>query len=264
MFHKKTGYPNEEEVVLCTVTNVQYNSVFCNLDEYDNKSGMIHISEVTAGRIKNIREYVSEGRKVTCKVLRVDKERGHIDLSLRRVTEGQKRDKNDVLKQEQRAENIIDHIAKESKQEPVKFYDEIAPKILAHYDYLYEAFEDIVDDKFTLIEAGIEPTLAKKIEEVIRERIKPKEVTIEGVFSITTYVENGAAIVRDALIKAREAAKPADIRLLGAGTYKITVTAEEFKEAEKRLKAAVDSVELSMKKVPTTEYKFDRIEAEKK
>ncbi len=264
MFHKKTGFPTDEEIVMCTVTNVQYNSVFCTLDEYDNKSGMIHISEVTAGRIKNIREFVAEGRKVVCKVMRVDLERGHIDLSLRRVTEGQRREKNDTLKQEQRAENILDHIAKESKKDPAVFYKEIAPAILEHYDYLFEAFEAIVEEKFKLSETSLEASVAKKIEEVVRERIKAKEVMIEGVFSVSTFAENGVALVRDALVKAREAAKPCDVRYLGAGTYKIVVTAEEFKDAEKRLKAAIDAVELAFKKVPTSEVKFERTEVEKK
>ncbi|HIH24909.1 TPA: S1 RNA-binding domain-containing protein [Candidatus Woesearchaeota archaeon] len=263
MFHRRHGYPAEDDILLCTVTSVQYNSVFCSLDEYDGKGGMIHISEVTAGRIKNIREYVSEGRKVVCKVLRVDKERGHIDLSLRRVTEGQRRDKNAALKQEQRAENIIDHIAKESKKDPAAFYAEVAPAILEHYEYLYLAFEDIVDDKFKLTETSLPAALAKKIEDTVRERIKPKSVTIEGVFSISTFAEGGVALVRDALIKGREAAAPADVRYLGAGSYKISVTAEEFKDAEKRLKAAVDAVEGSFKKSPATEVKFDRIEVEK-
>jgi translation initiation factor 2 subunit 1 len=249
---------------MCTVTNVQYNSVFCSLDEYDGKGGMIHISEVTAGRIKNIREYVAEGRKIVCKVLRVDKERGHIDLSLRRTTEGQRRDKNAALKQELRAENIIEHLAKESKKDVVAFYDEVAPPILEHYEYLFLAFEDIVEDKFKLSETSLSPALAEKIEETVRERIKPKSVTIEGVLTISTFAENGVALVRDALIKAREAAKPADIRYLGAGTYKLSVTAEEFKDAEKRLKAAVDTVEHSFKKTHTAEVKFDRIETEKK
>jgi len=45
MFYRKEGYPEENELVLCTVTSVQYNSVFCMLDQY-SKSGMIHISEV--------------------------------------------------------------------------------------------------------------------------------------------------------------------------------------------------------------------------
>ena len=68
MLYKKQGYPEEEELVLCTVTNVQHHSVFVNIDEY-NLSGMIHISEVSPGRIRNIRDYVKEGKVIVCKVL---------------------------------------------------------------------------------------------------------------------------------------------------------------------------------------------------
>jgi translation initiation factor 2 subunit 1 len=265
MLHKKIGIPQEGEIVLCTVTNVQYNSVFCTLDEYryegQEVSGMIHISEVSAGRIRNIREFVQEGKKVYCKILTVDKQRGHIDLSLRRVTEGQKRDKNMTLKQEQKAENILDHLAKEKKVEPAKFYQDVAIPILERYEYVYMAFEDIVEEKFHLKEV-IEPKLAAYIEEAVKERIKPKQVQIDGVFSIQTFAENGIEKVKQALIDAREAATPAEIRYLGAGKYKITVTAEEFKDAEKRLKAANDSMEKSFKNDALAEIGFERIETD--
>lgn len=264
MFHKKTGFPQQDEIVLCTVTNVQYNSVFVTLDEYDNKSGMIHISEVSAGRIRNIREYVAEGKKVVCKVLHIDKERGHIDLSLRRVGEGQKRDKNLTLKQEQRAENIIDHLAKERKLDPAKFYEEVALPILEHYEYLFMAFEDIVEGKFSLKDTSLDAKTAKLVEETVKERIKPKQVQIEGVFSITTYSENGVERVKEALVKARDASQTGDIRYLGAGKYKITVTAEEFKDAEKLLKAATESVEKFFKNDSLAEASFERIEAKSK
>jgi translation initiation factor 2 subunit 1 len=263
MFHKKIGFPQEDEIVLCTVTNVQYNSVFCSLDEYDNKSGMIHISEVSAGRIRNIREFVSEGKKVMCKVLGVDTERGHIDLSLRRVGEGQRREKNMILKQEQKAENILEHLAKEHKKDVAEFYAQVALPILEHYEYVYLAFEDIVEGTFTLTKTTIDPKLAKMIEEAVKERIKPKQVQIEGVFSITTYAENGVAKVSDALTKASQAAGNAAIRYLGAGKYKITVIAEEFKDAEKRLKAATTAVEDAFKKVQPSEIGFERIEVKK-
>ena len=35
MLLKKKGFPEEDELVMCTVTKVQFHSVFCNLDEYD-------------------------------------------------------------------------------------------------------------------------------------------------------------------------------------------------------------------------------------
>jgi len=49
MLLKKQGFPEESEIVLCTVTSVRYNSVFVNLNEYDN-SGIKQISEISPGR----------------------------------------------------------------------------------------------------------------------------------------------------------------------------------------------------------------------
>ena len=92
MLYKKQGFPEESELVMCTVSNIQYHSVFADLDEY-GRQGMIHISEISPGRIRNIRDYVKEGKKIVCKVLRVNSERGHIDLSLRRVNEAQRKNK---------------------------------------------------------------------------------------------------------------------------------------------------------------------------
>ncbi|MEK6948847.1 MAG: S1 RNA-binding domain-containing protein, partial [Nanoarchaeota archaeon] len=60
MLLQKKGFPQEDELVLCTVTKVEFHSVFVTLDEY-GKGGMIHISEVSPGRIRNIRDFVREG-----------------------------------------------------------------------------------------------------------------------------------------------------------------------------------------------------------
>ena len=98
MLHKREGFPEEDELVMCTVTKIFPHSVFVNLDEFD-RNGLIHISEVSPGRIRNIRDFVKQDKKVICKVLRINKERGHIDLSLRRVNDAQRRNKSDEIKQ---------------------------------------------------------------------------------------------------------------------------------------------------------------------
>jgi len=108
MLLKRTNFPEENELVLCTITSVQYHSVFAKLDEFEHRSGMIHISEVAPGRIRNMREFVQEGKKVICKILKVDIERNRIDLSLRRVNDSQKRQKNAQIKREQQAEKILE------------------------------------------------------------------------------------------------------------------------------------------------------------
>src|SRR3972149_4002642 len=122
MFYKRTGLPEEGDIVMCTVTKVQYSSVFAEIDDY-SISGMIHISEIAAGRIRNIRDYVKEGKKIVCKVLRVYQDKGHVDLSLRRVNEAQQRNKVNDIKQEQKAESLILQIAKQNNMTGEKLYD---------------------------------------------------------------------------------------------------------------------------------------------
>src|SRR3989339_358149 len=120
LLHKK-GFPEEGELVLCTVTKLSSHSIFVDLDEYQ-KQGLIHITEVSPGRIRNIRDFVREGKKVVCLVLRINQERGYIDLSLRRVNESQKRAKIDEVKQEQKAEKIIEMLSHALKKEHKVLY----------------------------------------------------------------------------------------------------------------------------------------------
>ena len=240
MFLKNEGFPEEDELVMCTVTKVQFHSVFANLDDY-GKSGMIHISEVSPGRIRNIRDYVKEGKKVVCKVLRINTERGHIDLSLRRVTETQKRKKVDEIKQEQKAEKILEFVTKDLNLDVKKLFEEIITNISKKYDSLYEFFQEVVTDSNAIKDAGIDAKTAKNLEEAIKSRIKEVSVKIEGKLKLTSYAANGVDVVKEALKKATEIGEEnISIKYLGAGSYNLIVNARDYKEAEKLLEDALE------------------------
>jgi translation initiation factor 2 subunit 1 len=239
MFFKKTGLPEDSEIVMCTVTNIQYSSVFATIDEY-GVSGMIHISEIAAGRIRNIRDYVKEGKKVVCKVLRVYHDKGHVDLSLRRVNERERKNKVNEIKFEQKAESIIEHVARENKIPAPKLYEDVAKPLLNEYMYLHHAFEDIVEGNLKLANSGVDAKIAKQIEELANQRFKPQSVEIGGVLSLSSYESNGLETVKSAL-KLAQKSPSVKVRYLGGGKYGITVSALDYKEAEPILKEAVDS-----------------------
>src|SRR3990167_5161207 len=139
MLFKKQGFPEEGDLILCTVTSVQFHSVFVDMDEY-GKNGMIHISEVSPGRIRNIMDFVKEGKKIVCKVLRINQEKGYIDLSLRRVNESERRRKIDDIKKEQNAEKIIEIAAGKIGIKTEQLYKEISEKVMKNHDSLHEYF----------------------------------------------------------------------------------------------------------------------------
>jgi len=237
---KKTGMPQEEELVLCTVTAVQYHSVFCALDEY-GKTGMIHISEIAPGRIRNIRDFVKEGKKIVCKILRINPEKGHIDLSLRRVNENQKRQKLNQIKQEQLAEKIIEHAAKQHLKKPEEIQAVLDKALVSKYGGLFPAFELVAQDQLDLATV-IDKKIAADITVAIKQRIKPKEIIVDGDFTLLCYAPNGIDLVKEALHKAVDTPGKPVIRYKGAGTYHISIKSDDYKAGEKMLKAAVDAV----------------------
>ncbi|MBI2541874.1 translation initiation factor IF-2 subunit alpha [Candidatus Woesearchaeota archaeon] len=239
MLFKKQGFPEESDLVLCTVTSVQFHSVFVDIDEY-GKGGMIHISEIAPGRIRNIRDYVKEGKKIVCKVLRINQEKGYIDLSLRRVNESEKRRKIEGIKRQQNAEKIIEIAAGKLGLKTEQLYDEISSKI-KEYASLYEFFEAAVKDGKLLESFGIDKKYISILAETINQRIKPSEVQIIGKFKITTFAPDGIGIIKESLKRAQEAAKGISIHYLGSGFFRLMVKASDYKEAEKLIKNATDS-----------------------
>jgi len=235
MFLRREGYPEEGELVFCTVTKIQYHAVSVHIDEYD-KPGLIHISEVSPGRIRNIRDYVIEGKKIVCKVIRVNPDRGHIDLSIRRVNDSQRRSKTEAVKQEQKAEKIILVLAERLKKPAEALYNEIAPLIMREYLWLYQAFEDVVENNASLEKLGIRRELARQLGELIREKIKPKKVEIITKIMIKSYDENGLEVVKQAFEKAKEVEPWVRVNYLGGGAYRMVITAKDYKKAEHILK----------------------------
>ena len=245
MLYRKFGMPEEDELVLCTITKIHYNSVFAKLDEYE-KTGMIHISEISPGRIRNIRDYVAEGKKVICKILRIDKIKGHIDLSLRRVSEGQRRKKNEAIKSEQRAEKIIEGLSKQLKLDFNQVYDEVGENVFKKYEYIHLCFRDVVEKGIDLTSLGIEKNIAEPLTGIIKEKIKPPSVQIKGELRLVSYEINGVEIVKKAMEKAKD--KNINISYGGSGRYNVVVTAPDYKTAEKLLKQKTESVIKFMEK----------------
>jgi len=238
MLYKKKGMPEVNEVVMCNIKKILFHSVFVDIEDY-GLEGMVHISEVSPGRIRNIRDYVKEGKKIVCKVLRIDKVKGHIDLSLRRVSLAQKKNKVNEYKQEQKAEKMLEYVARDLKTDIAGIYEKAGYKILEKYDNLHSAFVDVVENNSSLEKLGIDKKIANKIEELIRDRIKPAEVSVKGTLNLSSFEGNGAELIKKILVNFID--KKIDVSYLGSGKYNIGLHDKNYKDAESKLKDALDS-----------------------
>ncbi len=233
-------WPEEGELVVCTVADVKDFAAFVTLDEYNERRGLIPISEIARGWIKYIRDYVREGQKVVCKVLNVDPDRGHIDLSLKDVNEHQRREKIHEWKNEQKATKWIGFASEAAGVDR----DVIEEAIYREYGQLYPAFEDIVTtggeaaDKLKLDEP-----VMKSLITVANENVKVSRVTITGHLVLTSPRPDGVNVIRRALRSAQPKVEDVEIDLIyvGAPKYRIKVTAPDYKEAEKAIEKAASA-----------------------
>lgn len=70
-------------IVEGSVTGIENYGVFINLDDY--YSGLIHISEISHGFVRNINSYVKIGDRVKVKVVDVDDDSCHVKLSIKDI-----------------------------------------------------------------------------------------------------------------------------------------------------------------------------------
>ena len=245
---KKQGFPAEGEIVLCTVKRIQKTTVFVELDEYP-KEGIIHISEIAPGRIRTISDYVREGKKIVCKVLRRNERYGNLDLSLRRVTTGQKLNKLKELKLEEKSEKIIESVAKQLKLDFKKVYSDISSSILKSYETLGMAFQSIAEnEELSLSDFGIEKKISAPLDELIRFRLKPQEIISTKNLIMTCQTSDGINSIKKSIKKGIECAKNKDYKIkfsyISAPKYSMTIT--NPKEGETQAEEVISVIKESI------------------
>jgi translation initiation factor 2 subunit 1 len=250
-------YPNEGEFVIGTVQSLFKQGAFITLDEYPGKKGMLHLSEISLKWVRNIRDYVKEGQKVVLLVLRVNPERGHIDLSLRRVNDAQRKQKLQDVKQEQRAKKIFEIIATELKEKPQTIAEKISEELAKEYVSSYKGLEAISIDKNNADKLEIPDKWKTKLIEIAAKSIKPPYVEVTGYVELRSYEPDGVESIKQAVAIISKTAGEAELNVsyISAPIYRVHVRAKDYKTAEKTLQNSTQAgIELIQKQHGTGEF----------
>ena len=71
------------KIITGCVTGIESYGIFVTLDEY--YSGLIHISEISSGFVRNVNDYVNVGETIKAKVVDADDENCHVKLSIKDI-----------------------------------------------------------------------------------------------------------------------------------------------------------------------------------
>jgi translation initiation factor 2 subunit 1 len=245
MSEHKPVWPESGDLVIATIESVMDYGAYANLDEY-NKRGFLHISEISSARIRNIRDFVREKQKMVLKVLHVNLEKGHIDLSLRRVTKRERIEKIKSWKKDRKGEVLLRAVA-EKVGLPIHEVYQKAGVILEEKFGLYEGFEKVIKDGTeALTKLDIPEDIAQAIAQVAEERIRIKLVKVRGTLEIRCPKPNGVKCIQEAITDAKKSQKAKDAKIefavIAAPKYSIEVAADNWKRAEELLEKVSQSV----------------------
>ncbi len=246
----KKEYPEEGELIVGTVVKVQNFGAFITLDEYPNKEGFIHIAEIATGWVKRIRNHIKEKQKIVCKVMHVDKVKDHVDLSLKRVNEHQKREKIQEWKNAQKSNKLFEMVAKQLGISKEQCYKDFGEDLIKKYGTLYAAFEEAAIDEDTLKNEGFSGGWVKSFIDIAKTSITIPFVDIKGYVNVTSWLPDGIDHIKNALMKAEESEYDdveIHVKYIGAPQYMITVRAPDYKIAEDQLKKAVSKIKDTIK-----------------
>ena len=242
---RRPEWPDVGDLVIATVVDITDYGAYVRLDEYD-KEGLLHVSEVASRWVRNIRDYVREGQKVVLKVLRVHAEKGHVDLSRRRVTKREKKEKLLSWKKDRKAEGLLRTAAEKLNISFEEAYEKAGVLIEKAFGELHEGLEKTAKDGVeVLLNLGIDKDLAVTLQAIAKEKIQISLVSVKGILELKNPKPKGVLIIKETLQNAKEIGESegADLTvyLVSPPKYRIVVSAEDYKSAESVLEKVTES-----------------------
>ena len=220
----------ENDLLLCKVKKVTNTITFVEIP--NGHEGTIISSEIAAGRIKLMRQYVVPNKQVVCKILKIEGD--HVHLSLRRVNSKEKKEVMQKAKQDQAINVAFKQILKDKEKS-------IKEKILENFETLTEFINAAKSDE-TLIKKHIPKENQEAIEKVINKKRKNEQ--LKQIIKIKCLESDGLTRIKKILnIKN----KNISINYISAGNFSLKLTVEDFKQGKKEMVEILEKLEKQAK-----------------
>ena len=266
MVRRRERLPGLNELVVATVKEIHDHGAFVTLDEYGGLRAYVPLGEVSHTWFKNIRDVLRVGQKAVFKVIRVDPSKGLVDLSLRRVSDAERKEKLIEWKRAQRAEKILELAAKKLRKTLDEAYEKVGWPLEDHYGEIYKGLEEAgLRGEEALIEAGVEKRWAEVVAEIAHQNIRLPKVKLSFILNIQC-LSGGLPALRKTLTSWEENVKLSPNTLIkfytvGAPRYKLDIEALNYKEGERVSEEILKAIEKTAKGLGCT-FSFERLKSE--
>ncbi|CAB4064900.1 EIF2S1 [Lepeophtheirus salmonis] len=248
----ETKYPETDDVVMVNVRSIADMGAYVHLLEYNNIEGMILLSELSRRRIRSINKLIRVGRTEPVVVIRVDKFKGYIDLSKRRVSAEDIERCTETFSKAKAVNSILRHVAHLLEYETNEELEELYKKTAWHFEAKsnkkgssYDYFKQSVVDPSLLDECDLDEKTKKILFENIQQKLTQQAVKIRADVEVACYRYEGIDAIKEAL-RAGMACSQEDvsikINLIAPPLYVITTSTPEKVEGLRVMQEACDAI----------------------
>jgi len=219
-------FPDADELVMVNVRQISDAGVYVRLLEYDNIEGMILFSELSRRRIRSIQKLVKVGRNEVVVVMKVDKEKGYLDLSKRRVSPEEIAKCEEKFNKSKAVHSIVRHVAEKQDIPLEELCQMISWPLYKKFGHAYEAFKLAINEPEKVFEGmDIPEPVCSELMTNIRRRLTPQATKIRADIEVTCFDYEGIDAVKKALATGEELsteAVPIKIKLVAPPQYVVT------------------------------------------
>jgi translation initiation factor 2 subunit 1 len=244
-------YPEADDLVIVQVKNVAEMGAYVSLLEYNSIEGMILLSELSRRRIRSINKLIRVGRQEIVVVLRVDKDKGYIDLSKRRVSP------EDIVKCEEKynkskaVHSIMRHVSETCHVRLEELYVQFGWDLYKRFGHAYDAFKLVVSQSEKVLgNYKIRDDVQKALLANIKRRLTPQAMKVRADLEVTCFSYEGIDAIKAAL-RAGEAVSlpdmPVKIKLVAPPLYVMMTTTLNKEKGIALLTEAIAAIEKTIK-----------------
>lgn len=193
-------------MVMVNIRAIAEMGAYVYLLEYNNIEGMILLSELSRRRIRSINKLIRVGKTEPVVVIRVDKEKGYIDLSKRRVSAEDVEKCTERYSKAKAVNSILRHVAELLKFETDEQLEDLYQKTAWHFEEkyksraaAYDVFKQAVIDPTILDECGLDDNTKEVLLNNIRRKLTSQTVKIRADVECACYEYEGIDAVKAAL-----------------------------------------------------------------
>ena len=246
-------YPQIEDLVYVKIDEkLDIGSYNVSLLEYDNIKGILFTYEKSNSKRKKIvNNNIPIGKELIVRILRIDSQKGFIDLSNKNIKEEEKKEITQKFGKSKAVEGIIKILSVHTNKSMEFLYKNIIWPLYKTYQHALDALKCLLNGDTHIFEnLKISDSIKNELINILKKRLVPEPIKIRSIFRLTCYTFNGIDDIRNTLLNGEKIGTkdiPIKFRLVTPPLYECEVITINKNEGFKIIQSGLNEVKKSIK-----------------